>query len=101
MWDAISVCDRDKVSPAATIRNWHHEGWQHLSAIPTGRVCQPYPRSARKRLDAQTLGPASGFRGGKQSRNRAIVALARKLAVLLHRIWVTQKPYVPFYAEAA
>ena len=42
-----------------------------------------------------------GSRGGKQSRNRAIVAVARKLAVLLHRIWVTQEPYVPFYAEAA
>jgi transposase len=40
-------------------------------------------------------------RGGKQSRNRAIVAVARKLAVLLHRIWVTQEPYVPFYAAAA
>ena len=38
--------------------------------------------------------------GGKQSRNRAIVAVARKLAVLLHRIWVTQLPYVPFQAEA-
>ena len=40
-------------------------------------------------------------RGGKQSRNRAIVAVARKLAVLLHRIWVTQQPYIPFYAKAA
>src|SRR5271154_5596389 len=40
-------------------------------------------------------------RGGKQSRNRAIVAVARKLAVLLHRIWVTQEQYIPFYAEAA
>ena len=40
-------------------------------------------------------------RGGKQSRNRAIVAVARKLAVLLHRIWVTQEPYIPFYAGAA
>jgi transposase len=40
-------------------------------------------------------------RGGKQSRNRAIVAVARKLAVLLHRIWVTQEPYISFYAVAA
>jgi transposase len=39
--------------------------------------------------------------GGKQSRNRAIVAVARKLAVLLHRIWLTQQPYIPFYAKAA
>jgi hypothetical protein len=40
-------------------------------------------------------------RGGKHSRNRAIVAVARKLAVLLHCIWVTQEPYIPFYAVAA
>ena len=40
-------------------------------------------------------------RGGKQARNRAIVAVARKLAVLLHRIWITQEPYVPFYTAAA
>jgi hypothetical protein len=40
-------------------------------------------------------------RGGKQSRNRAIVAVARKLAVLLHRIWITQEPYIPFYQVAA
>jgi transposase len=40
-------------------------------------------------------------RGGKQSRNKAVVAVARKLAVLLHRIWVTQEAYVPFYALAA
>ena len=44
------------------------------------------------------LGPRAG---GKQSRNRAIVAVARKLAVLLHRIWITQEPYIPFYGVAA
>jgi transposase len=36
-------------------------------------------------------------RGGKNAKKRAIVAMARKLAVLLHRLWVTQKPYDPFY----
>jgi transposase len=40
-------------------------------------------------------------RGGKQAKNRAVVAVARKLAVLLHRIWTTQEPYIPFYVEAA
>jgi transposase len=40
-------------------------------------------------------------RGGKQAKSKAVVAVARKLAVLLHRIWVTQEPYVPFYAAAA
>jgi transposase len=40
-------------------------------------------------------------RGGKQARNKAVVAVARKLAVLLHRIWTTQQPYIPFYEKAA
>jgi transposase len=40
-------------------------------------------------------------RGGKQARNKAVVAVARKLAVLLHHIWITQEPYMPFYAKAA
>ena len=40
-------------------------------------------------------------RGGKRAKNKAVVAVARKLAVLLHRIWTTQEPYNPFYAEAA
>jgi transposase len=42
-----------------------------------------------------------GARGGKQAKNKAVVAVARKLAVLLHRLWITQEPYLPFYAEAA
>jgi transposase len=36
-------------------------------------------------------------RGGKNAKKRALVAVARKLAVLLHRLWVTQKHYEPFY----
>jgi transposase len=40
-------------------------------------------------------------RGGKQAKNKAVVAVARKLAVLLHHIWFTQELYVPFYTAAA
>jgi transposase len=36
-------------------------------------------------------------RGGKNARKRAVVAVARKLAVLLHRLWVSQEAYDPFY----
>ena len=36
-------------------------------------------------------------RGGKNAKKRAIVAVARKLSVLLHRLWVTQAEYIPFY----
>lgn len=34
-------------------------------------------------------------RGGKQQKKRAVVALARRIAVLLHRLWVTGAPYEP------
>jgi transposase len=34
-------------------------------------------------------------RGGKRGRQRATVALARKLAVLMHRLWVTGEVYEP------
>ena len=32
---------------------------------------------------------------GKSAKKRAVVAVARKLAVLLHRLWVTGEVYVP------
>jgi transposase len=40
-------------------------------------------------------------RGGTNARKRAKVAVARRLAVLLHRLWVTQAKYQPFYVSAA
>lgn len=33
--------------------------------------------------------------GGKSGRKRAVVAVARKLAILLHRLWVTGEVYIP------
>jgi transposase len=36
-------------------------------------------------------------RGGKNAKKRAVVAVARKLAVLLHRLWVTAEIYQPLY----
>jgi transposase len=35
-------------------------------------------------------------RGGKGARNRAAVAVARKLAVLMHRLWITGEDYRPY-----
>ena len=39
--------------------------------------------------DLRRFGLALASRGGKSAKRRAIVALARKLSVLLHRLWVT------------
>ena len=39
--------------------------------------------------------------GGKNGKRRAVVAVARKLAVLLHRLWVTAEVYEPFHGIEA
>jgi transposase len=40
-------------------------------------------------------------RGGKNAKKRAVVAVARKLAVLLHHLWVTGDVYEPLHHTAA
>lgn len=42
-------------------------------------------------------GRALATRGGANARKRAVVAVARKLAVLLHRLWRDHAWYQPFY----
>lgn len=44
-------------------------------------------------------GLAIAARGGKNAKKRAAVAVARKLAVLLHRLWTSEKVYVPLYNQ--
>ena len=35
-------------------------------------------------------------KGGKRGKKRAIVAVARKLAVMLHSMWRSGRPFQPF-----
>lgn len=47
----------------------------------------------------RSYGMTIAARGGKNAKKRAAVAVARKLAVLLHRLWVTKQQYEPFYGK--
>lgn len=47
--------------------------------------------------DLRRWGLRLAERGGKNGKKRAIVATARKLAVLLHRLWVSGEAYEPFH----
>lgn len=47
--------------------------------------------------DLRRYGAAIAARGGMNAKKRAVVAVARKLAVLLHRLWITGAPYDPDY----
>ena len=47
--------------------------------------------------DLRRHGEKIAHRGGKNARKRAVVAVARKLAVLLHRLWLSGEIYEPLY----
>ena len=41
-------------------------------------------------------GLALCLRGGGNAKKRAVVAVARKLLILMHRLWKTQTTFIPF-----
>jgi transposase len=49
--------------------------------------------------DLRRWGLALAARGKKNAKKRAVVAVARKLAVLLHRLWVTAEVYEPLRSQ--
>jgi transposase len=49
--------------------------------------------------DLRRHGEKIASRGGKNAKKRAVVAVARKLAVLMHRLWVTGETYEPLRAS--
>ena len=63
----------------------------------SNHILRPYGRDSSLRQWGLHL----AARGGKQSKSKAVVAVARKLAVLRHRLWSTQEPYIPLYEQAA
>ena len=50
-----------------------------------------------KDSDLRRHGEKIASRGGKNAKKRAAVAVARKLSVLLHHLWVTGEVYDPLY----
>lgn len=50
--------------------------------------------------DLRRWGLELAKRGGKNAKKRAVVAVARKLAVLLHHLWITGEVYEPLHRAA-
>jgi transposase len=59
-------------------------GCAHYIMGPFGKEC-----------DLRTGGERIAASGGKNGKRRAVVGVARRLAVLLHRLWVDGSEYVP------
>jgi transposase len=73
------------------------------SLLVQGAHCMLRKRAPES--DLRTWGMGKMGKGGKRAKKRAIVAVARKLAVLLHHLWATGEVYDAHYnrkaAEAA
>jgi transposase len=52
-----------------------------------------------KDCDLRRYGEAIAARGGKNAKKRAAIAVARKLAVMLHRLWVAEADYDPDWTQ--
>jgi len=57
--------------------------------------CSHYILNRAPDSDLKRWGLALRARGGKNGRKRSVIAVSRKLAVLLHRLWVTGEVYEP------
>ena len=64
---------------------------RRLLVTAANYILGPFGRDS----DLRRWGLALAQRGGKNAKKRAKVAVARKLAVLMHRLWVTGEIYEP------
>jgi transposase len=72
------------------------EGEEMLRKLLVGSahyILGPFGSDSDLRRHAEKI----ASRGGKNSKKRAVVAVARKLSVLLHRLWVSGEVYDPLY----
>ena len=65
------------------------------SALPARRRRPLRHRTLRPRYRSATLGLEAGRQGGRVGKKRAAVAVARKLSVLLLRLWLSGEVYEP------
>ena len=49
--------------------------------------------------DLRRFGLKLAARGGKNAKRRAVVAVARKLAVMMHHLWKSGATYDPCYQQ--
>jgi transposase len=82
--------DRD---PQKHISKEGHEMLRRLMVGSAHYILGPFGSDS----DLRRHGEKIASRGAKNAKKRAVVAVARKLSVLLHRLWVTAEVYEPLY----
>jgi transposase len=73
----------------------NHQGRRPLSEDDAGARSALHHQPPRTRYRSETLGLRLAERGGKRGKKKAVVAVARKLGILLHPLWITGEVYEP------
>lgn len=85
--------DSGASSPQLRITKAGDSGLRRLLVIAANRILGPFGPDC----DLRRFGLRLAAQGGKNGRKRAKVAVARKLAVLLHHLWKAGEVYDPFH----
>jgi len=85
--------DSGASSPQLRITKAGDPGLRRLLVIAANYILGPFGPDC----DLRRFGLKLAAQGGKNGRKRAKVAVARKLAVLLHHLWKTGEVYDPFH----
>lgn len=85
--------DSGASSPQLRITKAGDPALRRLLVIAANRILGPFGPDC----DLKRFGLKLAAQGGKNGRKRAKVGVARKLAVLLHRLWKTGEVYDPFH----
>lgn len=111
----LTVADPSRFSSSRTVGSWVgltprvHASGERDPQLSISKTGDGYLRRLLVQSAHYTLGPFGELsdlrrfglrlveRGGKAAKRRAVVAVARKLAVLLHRLWISGEPYQPFH----
>ena len=83
--------DRETEDPQKRISKEGDEALRKLLVSGTHYILGPFGSDS----DLRRHGEKIASRGGKNSKKRTVVATARKLAVLLHSLWVSGEVYEP------
>ena len=91
----VGLCPRVRASgdldPELSISKTGDGYLRRLLVQSAQYILGPFARDS----DLRRFGLRLAERGGKRAKRRAVVAVARKLAVLLHRLWVGGEIYEP------
>ena len=91
----ITVTDEER----AQLTAWTRQGTTEQRIAQRARIVLEAAAGQPTKEIASRWGLRLAASGSSRAKKRAVVAVARKLAVLLHRLWVTGEVYEPLRNE--